>query len=724
MFTNKTPKPTKSSTKRKPSGIETLRERERRQKAEQRAAASVIRLPECADKERRKRLEADDVAWLMHYFGPESGCDDPFTYQFVPQQLEMIKAVGEAMRNGGDQSIAASRGEGKTLIAERLATKYVLTGDCDYVVIFAATGPAAQAILHSIANYCETNQLLAADYPEVCIPVRNLEGAVQRARSQRANGTQYDNGVPYTLARLRYSWCGDELTFPHTPGSPSAGAIIATRGLDAAVRGLRKGRRPKLAIIDDPDTEQTAASEEQAAKLLKRIDATIGGLGGQRQRIGRVVLTTIQSRVSASFVLTDRTQRPNFKGRRYRWLVTPPDRLDLWDEYVSMRQEDGKLVTATGENVDPECRRSNAFYLANREEMQRGAVVANPNRHNDAKASDGSQMEADALQAYFNLVADLGPVNVATEYDNDPPTEEAAIDTSLTPQMIQRRVNGEERRIVPAGYTLVTCGVDVRKIELHWVLRAWRQDGSGHTLDYGTWDVVGTRYGSDDGVDEAIRKAITGFAESLLDNPPQRHDGEIVPVALTLVDSGWRSDAVYAACAAVRGFMPSKGFGRSSGTAGANFSEYRRRSADIKPGDGWFLSRQKGLWLACLDADRWKNYEQDRWLTPIGNPGAFTLWGVSSEGAGRMTVDESSHSIYARHLTNEREMDELHKGHLRRVWKTRSEYNHFLDASVYATVAAQLKGMTLATGSQSVVESIKRNGVAGRPSLAQLARRK
>ena len=89
-----------------------------------------------------------------------------------------------------------------------------------------------------------------------------------------------------------------------------------------------------------------------------------------------------------------------------------------------------------------------------------------------------------------------------------------------------------------------------------------------------------------------------------------------------------------------------------------------------------------------------------------------------------MTVDESSHSIYARHVTNEREMDELHKGHLRRVWKTRSEYNHFLDASVYATVAAQLKGVTLATGSQSVVESIKRNGVAGRPSLAQLARRK
>lgn len=727
MFARKptTPPPKTTRNKRDASGIETLRERERRQKAEQRAAASVIRIPPCADPARRAALEADDVAWLMHYFGLESGCKDPFTYAFVPQQLEMIRALGDAMRNGGDQSIAASRGEGKTIIAERLALKYVLTGDCDYIVIFAATADAAQAIMQSIAVYCETNTALAADYPEVCVPVQNLEGAVQRARSQRGTGNQHDNGRPYSLARLRYSWCGDELTFPHTPGSPSAGAIIATRGLEAAVRGIRKGRRPKLAIIDDPDTEQTAASEEQAAKLLKRIDATIGGLGGQRQRIGRVVLSTIQSRISASFVLTDRAQRPNFKGRRYRWLVTPPDRFDLWDEYVSMWQEDLRQVDSAGNNLDPECRRSHRFYLANLEEMQRGAVVANPNRFDDRLAADGSPMELDALQAYFNLVARIGQSNVQTEYDNDPPTEEAVIDSSLTPQMIQRRTSGEERRIVPAGYTLVTCGVDVRKIELHWVLRAWKADGSGHTLDYGTWDVVGTRYGSDDGVDEAIRKAIGGFAESLLDNPPITHGGEIVPVSLTLVDSGWRTDAVYAACASIgRGFMPSKGFGRSSGTAGASFSEYRRRSADIKPGDGWFLSRQKSLWLCCLDADRWKNYEQDRWLTPVGNPGAFSLWGISSEGAARMTADELGHAAYARHVTNEREMDEIHKGHVRRVWKTRSEYNHFLDASVYATVAAQLKGITLATGAQAVVESVKRAGVAGRPSLSQLARRK
>ncbi|MCK8178230.1 hypothetical protein, partial [Erwinia amylovora] len=83
--------------------------------------------------------------------------------------------------------------------------------------------------------------------------------------------------------------------------SPAAGSIVDTRGLDAAVRGLKKkGKRPKLAIVDDPYTEDTARSEEQARKLEKRIDAAIGGLGGQRRSIGRVVLTTLQSRTAVS----------------------------------------------------------------------------------------------------------------------------------------------------------------------------------------------------------------------------------------------------------------------------------------------------------------------------------------------------------------------------------------------------------------------------------------
>jgi hypothetical protein len=42
-------------------------------------------------------------------------------------------------------------------------------------------------------------------------------------------------------------------------------------------------------------------------------------------------------------------------------------------------------------------------------------------------------------------------------------------------------VNGLPRGTVPDGCTLLTMGVDCRKLVLHWVLRAWRPDGTGFT---------------------------------------------------------------------------------------------------------------------------------------------------------------------------------------------------------------------------------------------------
>lgn len=665
---------------------------------QERVAGTTVAVPECEDRERRELLESDDAEWLMHYFGPDCGLADPFTYQFVTQQREMISAIGNAMRSGTDQAIAASRGEGKTTIAERLATKYVLQGAADYVVIFASTGPMAEGILDSINTYLRDNTLLLADYPEVCAPVRALENVAQRARNQRASGKRHDNGEPYFQSQISYSWCGNELIFPKVPGSPSAGAIIATRGLDAAVRGLKKrGKRPKLAIVDDPDTENTAASEDQAAKLEKRIDAAIGGLGGQRRSIGRVILTTLQSRIAVSYKLTDPSKKPTFKGRRYRWLVAPPTRQDLWDEYVSMRLEDLQQLDDKGNNTDPQARRSHRFYLEHQADMDAGAIVANPNRYDATPQPDGTLTEATALQSYFNLVAKLGPETVATEYDNDPPEEAAFIAAGLNPTRIQRSCSGYERRIVPPGCTLITCGVDVRKVALHWCVRAWADDCSGYTIDYGVHEIHGTKYGVDEGVDEAIRKAILDFLDQQRAAGYCTPDGEIMPIDLTLVDSGWRTDAVYAAChEAGSGVMPIKGFGRSAGCAGANFSDVNRRTIDKKPGDGWFMSRQGKLWLVCADADRWKAWEHDRWLTSQNNPGSMQIFGAGGTPGQRMTPDEKSHFSYARHICNESEEEFFDKrGGLKRGWKTKSENTHWLDASYYANVAANIRGIRL-----------------------------
>lgn len=660
-------------------------------RASERQSERIVVIPDCIDREKRLALESDDIDWLRFFFG--ENCVNPFSYDFTSQQREMIAAIRRAVMFGGDQALAASRGEGKTTIVERLLTKYTLQGLIAFSVLFSATGSAAEDSLESIKSDIADNDLLCDFYPEVCVPVRALENTPNRAHYQMVSGRRFDNGEVYEKASSKFSWCGHAIVLPNVPGSPSAQSVIATRGLDAAVRGLKKkGKRPQVAVIDDPDTEETARSEDQAKKLEDRIDKGIGGLGGQRRPIARVMLTTLQSRVSASYKFTDPAQKPTWNGRRFRYLITPPERRDLWDEYVATAQ-------ANMQEGDEHARGAHAFYLEHRQQMEAGASVANENRFDASVLADGTQKEVSSLQAYFNHVVRIGAEAVATELDNDPPEESGPVESGITSTRIQRQVNGFERKTVPPGCTVITQGIDVRKVALHWVVRAWRPDGLAfHTIDYGVHEVHGTSYGSDDGVDVAVRNAIKSRMGEVRDSLGyMTPTGEMIPVHFTLVDAGWRTDAVYQACRELGvGIMPAMGFGKSSGCAKVNFSPFQHTTDDRIPGDGWNMTRQAdGTWLVVMDADRWKAWEHDRWMTDPGKPGGMFLYGEPGLKGGRLSADEKNHFAYSRHITSEVEVEEIVKGALVRRWKAKSDNNHWLDSSYMASVAANIKGIKL-----------------------------
>ena len=252
----------------------------------------------------------------------------------------MIAGIRRAITRGGDQAIAASRGEGKTTLAEMLGLKHTLTGAVLFVLLLHSTGGKAQDSLAEIKEAIETNDRLAELYPEVCDPVRALENTPNRAHYQMVCGWRFDTGRKYGKQASRFSWCGPQVFFPAVPGSPSSRAIIATRGLDAEVRGLKKmGRRPDLVIIDDPDTEETVNNEIQADKLEKRIERGLAAAGSQQRPVARLMLTTLQRRKCVSAKFTDPHQKPSWQGQRFRFLVAKPARMDLWEEYVTKRQE-------------------------------------------------------------------------------------------------------------------------------------------------------------------------------------------------------------------------------------------------------------------------------------------------------------------------------------------------------------------------------------------------
>ena len=198
---------------------------------------------------------------------------------------------------------------------------------------------------------------------------------------------------------------------------------------------------------------------------------------------------------------------------------------------------------------------------------------------------------------------------------------------------MQKQVSGIPRKIIPSGCVKLTQGIDCRKVALHWVVRAWVPDSNGHatghTIDYGVTEVRGTTVGTDEGLDEALKRALSERREAIEDEPYQTADGEILPIGMTLVDAGWRSEAIYEWCnQAGLSFKPSMGFGKSSGCTSPSFYPPVRATTDKKVGDQWFLSRRpKGVWLTCLNADDWKAWEHDRWVSDPEKPGALLLFG-------------------------------------------------------------------------------------------------
>lgn len=664
-----------------PGSNDDERRRDAERKKQSRLQARRVHISvSAASLRRRTRLEKDVRKWLRHYF-PEV-----FEYDFTANQTAIVDAILTAATEGGDQSIAAPRGDGKTSIAECVIVYCVLKGILLFPVIFSATGDDAERILGNIKQRLEENERLVEDYNEVCGPAKALEGQPNRANGQVVYGNI--GSVEFGDTRSKIRWSGRQVVLPTiaVKGSRATGSVIATRGLDAAVRGLRYlTKRPDLAVIDDPETRDIAGSDDdrQRHKLELKIDQDIAGCAGQTRRLARVVLTTIMSRKSLSYKLTDPEQKPSFRGKRFRYMMQLPERLDLWDEFVSLTQTDWR--------AEPKTRVAHEFYLNHRDLMDAGAVVGNPYRR-------GDRVEVSAIESYFVEVARIGQESVSTEYDNDPPEETGPVESGITSHLILQHLSGYDRCVIPPGCTVVTQGVDVGKYALHFVVRAWRPDGTGFVIDKGVQDVAGTTIGQDMGVEHAILQALRARMEKANDGSYRTIDGEVVPVSLTLIDAGYKTDAVYAFCReAGLSCRPAMGIGKSAGCVRVHFQDVTRASKDRKPGDHWFLSRQsRGAWLVNMDADYWKAWEHARWLTATDKPGTMFLYGTASPEVGRRRGRyEVEHFTYSKHLCAEVEVEEPIKGVLVRRWRAKSDTNHFFDASYMTNVAANMRGIRL-----------------------------
>jgi hypothetical protein len=448
------------------------------------------------------------------------------------------------------------------------------------------------------------------------------------------------------------------------------------------MRGIKRGTlRPDLVAIDDPDKNLTH-NEEQLDKLRKVIDRGIGFLGGLKKSCGRIMLTTVENHFGVSALFTDKERKKSWRGVRYKFLCVPPQNETLWTDYVELRERDDRDGTEL----------AHVFYLAHRADMDLGAVVANPNRHPDGSLS--------GLQWYYNQIARTSREDVETELQNNPPIEELPVDNGLTAHLIQRRLSGVPHKIVPANCVKVTRGIDINRRMAHYVTRAWAADGTGYTIDYDI-EETNAKLGSDEGLEEALIGALLRIFEASEDTPYTYEDGSAVPVSTTFVDSRWMTGAIRQAVKTAcetwgTRFYTIMGCGKSGRCKTASYRELLRTvNPDRKMGEGYHLERIPGVcWEAKCDKERFVLYEHSRWMAP--DPGALWLYGekVADANAVRLSAQERAHQSYAKHIVNEKQIEEMYKGAKRLVWKA-TNMVHYLDASCYASVGAVKEGIVL-----------------------------
>lgn len=628
-----------------------------------RSLAAEVEIHECMNPPRRERCLADPELFLMTYGAPDAGNPNQpgrFWMPFANHHKQMIAALWERAITGGDKSIAAPRGDGKTTTVAWMLIFIILAGLRRHPIAIGATNKLAKdKLFDPIKQELARNQLLWEDFPEVCGPIRELDGAPQRASKQHIDGV-----------KTHIKWTQDHIVFPHVVGSPYGGCTLAFYGMDVAIRG----GRADFAVIDDPETEQVAANIEANFKIEKTIDGAVAGMAFPNRTVPRVVITTIQNRHCYSYRVTSRDLkeggRPSFEGDRYGLLAEWPTNRDLWDEYIVIRQQAQSEGDKDGwAAVD--------FYKANRDEMEAGSVVSNPLRFDRDNPA-----EITALQAFFNRVADWGLSRVMAELQNDPDPEEFDETLGLTPGLVQRRISGLQRRCIPEGTDKITLGLDIGKYRSHWVKVAWHGNAVGCIIDYGVMETYGMQADTSvKAVEIAILSSMLQWrGEQLSENTPD----------FVLVDSGDYSDAVYE-------FVRQTGlpFQASKGYATSKFRLPLKSEEDKRPFIDCYASRlpDQKQFLYNVDTEAWKHWVQQRFIT-----NTFTDQHQFADGSLSLFAsdDPKIHLSFSHHMCSEERQERFVEGKgLVRKWVTISKNNHWLDALALACAGAGVVGVRL-----------------------------
>jgi len=562
-------------------------------------------------------------------------------------------------------------------------------------------------MLAALKSELECNDRLLEDFPGALYPIRCLEGIANRCAGQLYEGR-----------RTHIEWTAKEIVFATIPGEPASGAIIKVAGLTGRIRGMKHKKpdgssvRPDLVVLDDPQTDESARSLSQCQTRESILAGAVLGLAGPGRKIaGFMPCTVIRPGDMADRIL-DRGKHPEWQGERMKMVYRFPDNQALWERYAQIRTDE---LRAGGDG-----RKATEFYRLHRAEMDAGAEVAWPERHNPDELS--------GIQHAMNLKL-RDEAAFWSEYQNEPMPEELPEEVeALDADSIAAKLNGRERGAVPEGCTLLTAFVDLHQKVLFWAVCAWEADFTGYVVDYGahpdqgrpyftTRDVQRTlgRVYRGRGLEGAIYAGLERLCAELLGRQFKRDDGALMRIELCLIDQGWQRDLVHQfcrQCAHGAALMPARGTGITASQK--PISEYDRKRGD-QIGLAWWIPGVRGrraLRHVEVDTNWWKTFVHERLATAMGDRGCLSLWGRRPE----------RHRLFAEHLTAEYRVRTEGRGRTVDEWKLPPSKpdNHWLDCLVGCAAAASMRGVH----PPGMAPQAPAGGMRRKVKLSELQRRK
>jgi predicted phage terminase large subunit-like protein len=300
-----------------------------------------------ASKTRRERAVVDYRFFCRTYFphyvtSPHFSAFHNFIFENFPERIDGAADAREVHQ--------APRGEAKSTYETQLGSLWCICRANYMAELVPHASPKARKwligiimntleqsieMLEAIKAELDSNPRLAADFPK----------AVGRGRIWQAATIVTANGIK-----------------------------VRVGGVGKKMRGMRHGpHRPGLIFLDDLENDENVRNKDQRDAVQNFVIKAVVGLAGPA---GGLDIFWVGTSLHYDAAINRVSRKPGWRRKVFKSIMKWPDRLDLWEKWegiytsASASDEEGAQEKAEAEAL--------AFYQANKEAMDAGAVVSWP----------------------------------------------------------------------------------------------------------------------------------------------------------------------------------------------------------------------------------------------------------------------------------------------------------------------------------------------------------